>query len=166
MNNYRGRADPPRSLAERVRRVDDSLRTMMEEVKTSIASVVGEAIADAVRDAIHRLLGGGRRPIEPTRREYRDPWEHDPWAEEREDDWSEIEEHVPPPRLATKPGTRWREAARAALTATLWCVKHPPSRRAFLSTVGMTLAAGTAAFLIGPAFAGCAGVVASLAGIL
>ena len=165
MNTYRGRADPPRSLAERVRRVDDSLRAMMEDVKTSIATVVGEAIADAVRDAIQRLLGGERRPIEPTRREVRDPWEHDPWADERDDGWSEVEEDFPP-RLATKPDSRWREVAGAALTAALWCLKNPPSRRAFLATAGMTLVAGAAAFLVGPAFASCAGVVASLAGML
>ena len=53
-----------------------------------------------------------------------------------------------------------------ALTAALWCVKRPPARRAFLATAGVTLAAGAAALLVGPAFAGLAGVVASLAGML
>jgi hypothetical protein len=44
-----GRADPPRTLAERLRQLNDNLKALGERLKSSIASVIGSTIAEAVK---------------------------------------------------------------------------------------------------------------------
>ena len=179
MNHYYGPPDPPRTLAERLARLNDDLRTLGERLKASIAGVVGEAIADAVRDSVRDLLGGknstgdpyrdrvGGRPRDPYR-EYPGGGEDDPWGEDRR--WQDEDESYPPAREAPTPragtGRRWRSALAAAVQTCLWFLKRQPRRRPVLTTLAVTLAAGVTGFVAGPALAAGAGVLASLASLL
>ena len=174
MNHPYGSPDPPRTLADRLERLNDNLRTLGERLKASIAGVVGDAIADAARDAVRGLLGSKEAPADPYRdhrdhhaRSYYRDGEDDPWGEE-DRGWEE--EFVPPAR-ETPPtrevaGRRWRNAMSAAVQAALWFLRRQPRRRPVLTTLAVTLAAGVTGFIAGPVLAAGAGVLASVAGLL
>jgi hypothetical protein len=171
MNHYYGSPDPPRTLAERLTRLNDNLRSLGERLKASIAGVVGDAIADAVRDAVRSLLGSKEAPADPycghpATGHYRDR-EDDPWGEE-DRGW---EEEVVPSARETRAtrndaSSRWHGAMSAALQAALWFLEQQPRRRPVLTTLAVTLAAGVTGFVAGPALAVCAGVLASAASLL
>ena len=174
MNHPYGSPDPPRTLADRLERLDDNLRTLGERLKASIASVVGDAIADAARDAVRGLLGSKEAPADPYRdhRDRRAPdyyhdGDDDPWAEEdhrwEEEDFTPTREA---PAMRQGAGRRWRNAMSAAVQAALWFLRRQPRRRPVLTTLAVTLAAGVTGFVAGPALAAGAGVLASLAGLL
>jgi hypothetical protein len=168
MNHPYGSPDPPRTLADRLERLNDNLRTLGERLKASIAGVVGDAIADAVRDAVRGLLGSKETPADSYRdhRDHRAPTyyhdgEDDPWAEEdhrwEEEDFTPTREA---PAMRNGVGRRWRNAMSAALQAALWFLRRQPRRRPVLTTLAVTLAAGVTGFVAG------AGVLASVAGLL
>jgi hypothetical protein len=188
MTSYPGGTDPPRTLVERLSRLNDSLQALGERLKTSIASLVGDAIGDAVRAAVRNLLGNKeapaiagfrddrdyREPYRPRddrdqfhRSDYRDVDARDPWGDERrwpeEDDyssrWDSTEQRHDRPR-------RWRNALGAAVESALWWLKTQPKHRPVLTTLAVALAAGITGFVAGPALAAGAGVLASVAGLM
>jgi hypothetical protein len=179
MTFYTG-ADPPRTLAERLSCLNDSLQALGQRLKASIASLVGEAVADAVREAVRRLLGGKGAPAEDdsrddrdqrdqfTRRDYRDTDAHDPWAEVEhrwpEDDHSASRWDMDVQRQERP--KRWRNALGAAIESALWWLKCQPKNRPVLTTLAVALAAGVTGFIAGPVLAAGAGVLASVAGLL
>src|SRR5205085_1820296 len=57
MTSFDPRGEPPMTLAGRLRRLNDSLRSLAARLKDGIAAAVGEAAAGAARDAIRTLLG-------------------------------------------------------------------------------------------------------------
>src|SRR4051812_39617223 len=118
MNHHYGSPDPPRTLAERLTRLNDNLQSLGERLKASIAGLLGDTIADAARDAVRGLLGGKEAPSDPypARRDYRDrhapeyysDGEDDPWGDE-DRRWEE-EDFTPPRATRTTrngPGRRW-----------------------------------------------------------
>lgn len=168
MNKFYG-APAPRTLAERLARLNDGLQALGERLRASIAGIVGEAVADAARDAVRGLLGGEEPPPDPYRdRHYRDDVD-DPWGHEG-GRWREGDESYQPtretPRHAVGNGPRWRSAMGAAVRAWLWFLKRQPRRRPVLTTLAVTLVAGVAGFVAGPALAAGAGVFASVAGLI
>lgn len=178
MHHHFGSPDPPRTLAERLARLNDNLQTLGERLKASIAGVVGDAIAEAVRDAVRGLLGGKETPTDPFRdaREYRDhhgPAHYrdradDPWGED-DRRWEDEEDCTPHRETSERrngAGGRWQNALSAALQAALWFLKQQPRRRPVLTTLAVTLAAGVTGFVAGPVLAAGAGVLASVAGLL
>lgn len=178
MNHPFGSPAPPRTLAERLARLNDNLQALGERLKASIAGVVGDAIAEAVRDAVRGLLGGKGAPPDPFRdaRDYRDRHgpahdrdrADDPWGED-DRRWEDEEDFTPPretPERGTGTGSRWRNALSAAFQAALWFLKQQPRRRPVLTTLAVTLAAGVTGFVAGPVLAAGAGVLASVAGLL
>jgi hypothetical protein len=171
MNHHYGSPDPPRTLAERLERLNANLQTLGERLKSSIAAVVGDAIADTVRDAVRSLLGGKEAPADPYR-DHRDPAHYrdeveDPWGEEDRrwegEDFAPAREATP---RRTGIGRRWRSAASAAVQAALWFLKRWPRRRPVLTTLAVALAAGVTGFVVGPTLAAGAGVLASVAGLM
>jgi hypothetical protein len=120
MNHY-GSPDPPRTLAERLSRLNDSLQSLGERLKASIAGFLGDTIADAVRDSVRGLLGGREESHDPyrDRRDHHSPGyyqegEDDPWGDE---DRGWREEEFAPARPA---------AARVAAGATPWAPRCRP----------------------------------------
>jgi hypothetical protein len=180
MNPY-GSPDPPRTLTERLTRLNENLRTLGERLKSFIAGVVGEAIADAVRDSVRHLLGGEEALADPYRDQrevyprghsrddsydrVNDPWDEEDrrWAEDEAESYSPAREK-PVPRTNTR--RRWRSAVSAAVQTCLWFLKGQPRRRPVLTTLVVTLVAGITGFVAGPVLAAGAGVLASVAGLL
>jgi hypothetical protein len=180
MTSYTGGADPPRTLAERLSHLNDNLQALGERLKTSIASLVGDAIAEAVRDAVRRLLGSkeasGVNTFRDDRddrdqahtREYRDADAQDPWAE-GESRWPEENGHASRWQREVQGQERprrWRNALGAAVESALWWLKTQPKNRPVLTTLAVALAAGITGFVAGPALAAGAGVLASVAGLM
>ena len=173
MNHY-GSPDPPRTLAERLSRLNDNLQALGTRLKASIAGLLGDTIAEAVRDSVRGLLGGDGESRDPyrDRREHHAPGyyregEDDPWGDE---DRRWREEDFAPARTApaTNGGTsrRWRNAVGAALRAALWFARRQPRRRPVLTTLAVAAAAGVTGFLAGPVLAAGAAVLASVAGLV
>ena len=158
----------PRSLQERLRRLGDAFHVLGEDLKRSIAALVGRAIADAMTDAIRRLLGGEGRPNTDPIHDEGDPWDETQdrsWEDDEDSSWP-TSGHAPP-SASKEPTTRnrWRAAAGVALQAGLWWLRNRP-RRPFLTTVAVTTVAAVTGFVAGPAFAVCVGILASAAGML
>jgi hypothetical protein len=180
MTSYTGGADPPRTLAERLSRLNDNLQALGERLKTSIAGLVGDAIAEAVRDAVRGLLGSKEAPgVNAFRderddrqsfhsRDYRDADAQDPWAE-GERRWPGQDDHASrwqrDVQRQERP-KRWRNALGAAVESALWWLKTQPKNRPVLTTLAVALAAGVTGFIAGPVLAAGAGVLASVAGLL
>jgi hypothetical protein len=169
---YRAHADPPVSLADRLRQLNDSLQRLALRLKDAIAGAIGKAVAEAVRDGVNGLLGG-EDEAEQTRddfygglRQGRHGWDDE--EERHEDDpWYDGAEELPiPPRPARRVNSRWREAVRAAMQTALWWLRQQPCKRPILTTAVVALAAGSAAFVAGPTFAACVGVLASVVSLL
>ena len=59
MNHHFGSPDPPRTLTERLARLNDNLQTLGERLKTSIAGVVGDAEINQVHEVITSYQGVG-----------------------------------------------------------------------------------------------------------
>jgi hypothetical protein len=174
MSYHNSSPDPPRTLSERLSRLNDNLQSLGERLKASIAALVGDTVADAVRDALRGLLGGCEESPDPCRerrdrhgRDYYEGREDDPWGDEdrrwREDDFTPARQT---PATRGGAGGRWRVAASAALQAALWFLKQQPKRRPILTTVCVTLAAGATGFVAGPALVAGAGAIVSLAGLI
>src|SRR4051812_8008385 len=138
MNNY-GTPAPPRTLAQRLERLNDNLQTLGERLKASIAGLLGDTIADAARDAVRGLLGGEESPPDPYRDDsdhhargrYRDRRDYpdgadDPWGGE-DGRWSDDYYSPSPPRASSRPrsgtGRRWRDALSAAVQTCLWFIR-------------------------------------------
>jgi hypothetical protein len=190
MTSFTGGADPPRTLAERLSRLNDSLQALGERLKTSIAGLVGDAIGDAVRAAVRNLLGNReapaltagfrddrdhREPYRPRddrdqfhRGDYRDADARDPWGED-ERRWPEDGDYASrwetEERRQDRP-RRWHNALGAAVESALWWLRYQPRNRPVLTTLAVALAAGITGFVAGPALAAGAGVLASVAGLL
>src|ERR1700733_10628358 len=57
MYDYDAHTGPPRTLADRLRELNESLRSLAVRQKDAIARAVGSMASDAVRDAVRCLLG-------------------------------------------------------------------------------------------------------------
>ena len=131
MNYYHAHADPPRSLASRLRSLNDNLLEMAVRLKEAIASAVSSTLGQAIRDLVRRLLGDdesrpGDRPTyerQDRQRSY-DRYDQDRYGNEHDDDhWNEDREDwqpAPEPRTESKDCKRWNTAFRMAIQSALW----------------------------------------------
>src|SRR5262245_38596515 len=109
------RGPGPRTLAERLGRLNDALAGLGGQVREAIAGTVGDAAGEAVRAAVRSLLG---------RREPPPPWTHHPedagerwsWPDSAGEDEPPLDlygAHAPP-----RPSpSRWRGALASAARA-------------------------------------------------
>jgi hypothetical protein len=177
MHSYHAQADPPRTLADRLRSLDENLQALAARLKDAVATAVSTALGQAIRDAIRRLLGG---PGQTTRtcdafagygRETRGSYDgferRDDWARDDDNFWGEDSyEPVRPRTLSATGVARWSGALRAALQTALWWLRTQPCRKPLLTTALLALSAGSVALFAGPTFAACVSVVASVASLL
>jgi hypothetical protein len=166
---FRPHADPPRTLRQRLERLNCALEALRRELKDGISRAVSAAIAEAIGDGLRALLGvrGNTLGYHPDR-------EHS--VEDR--DWHDSEgqgfwhqEHYADPdeEAAAQPSAgycRWREVLGSALLTGLWWGKRQHSRRPVLSTLVVAAAAGILTYLAGPALTSAAVAVASAATLL
>jgi hypothetical protein len=164
-------ADSPRTLGERLDRLNNTLQALAQQLKEAIAGAVSAAVAGAVRDAVRSLLGPADEPAEFRDRPYRD-WDptYSDWDRPDRPLWHEDQDDPHDRRLepASRQGirSRWSEALGVAVQAGLCWLRHQPRRRPVLTAVVVALAAGLTALLAGPAVGAGAGVLASTAGLL
>jgi hypothetical protein len=177
MIGYQAHADPP-TLADRLRALNDSLRSLAGRLKDAIASAVSSAIGSVIRDVLRKLLGAeGEPPEQPRSFDQRfgqdryDPdhrlqrYEDDPWHDD--DSWHE-DSHatISPSHDDSDEPNRWGDALRATVQTALWWLRIQPFRRPLLTTTLVALTAGGAAFFAGPTLASCVSVIASVASLL
>jgi hypothetical protein len=143
-------------------RLQDDLRLLALRLKEEVARLVGEAVADAVRDSLRRLLGAEREEALDFHQGLPEAGAEEAWQEPL---W---EEDLPPATRQPGPAHRrcWRQALGASAEAGLWWLGRRPSRRPWLTAAAVALAAGGVAFVAGPAFGAAAGVLVSAAGLL
>ena len=84
---YRAHADPPLTLTDRVRQLNDNLQHLAVRLKDAIATAVGRAVAQAVRDGVNALLGA--RDGRPDPEGFDDRSQADPadWGDDEDDPW-------------------------------------------------------------------------------
>jgi len=171
MNNlHPARSDPPRTLAQRIEKLNDNLENLRSQLKDEIARAVSVAVADAVRDAVRSLLGRDTSLLtqDPAPddlledRRWNDPRKEDLWQEEQD---VEPEEDYPVLR-PTENNNRWQQALRTALSTGLWWLKRQSSSRPILTTTLVALAGGITALLAGPAIAASAVALVSAASLV
>src|SRR5262245_209350 len=177
MNHHPALSDPPpRTLAERLDRLNDNLQSLHGRLHEAIASAVGSAVADAVRDAVRGLLGGNHAPepepvAEYPHDHYRDPDRADHGWGDSGGLWPAPDPRHPPARPQPEPTppqkpSRWRDALSAGVQAAVWWLRRQGRRRPIVTTAVVALAAAAAAFLGGPTLGAGVGVLTSLAGLL
>jgi hypothetical protein len=180
MNRHPPYFDRPRTLVQRLRQLNENLLSLGQRLRESIASVIGETVAETVRDGLRRLFGRhdaapAPSPAPPTfhrRYEDRDPLWDDPEEEERDDGWREQEDEPepepfrPPAAPQEKECSRWRHALGASLRAACWWLERQKPRRPVVTTAVIAIAAGVTAFVAGPAVADGLHLVSSMFGLL
>jgi len=165
------RSDPPRTLAQRIEKLNDNLEILRSQLKDEIAKAVSVAVADAVRDAVRSLLGRDTRMLtqDPTPdglledRRWNEPEEKEDLWQEEQDVEPEEDFLVPHP---TENTNRWQQALRTALSTGLWWLKRQSSSRPILTTALVAVAGGVTALLAGPAIAASAVALVSAASLV
>jgi hypothetical protein len=172
---------PLPTLADRLHCLNDSLLSLAARLKDAIASSVGTAVSQAIRDLVRSLLGeqehrgrdDGRCPNDFDHQRYAEPSNgfdadsHD--FDENEDLWQQDNRRQPGSAVLAEPAAparRWPEALRAAVQAGFCWLRTRPLRRPVLTTALIALAAGGTALVVSPAAAACLSVAASLASLL
>src|SRR4051812_1959646 len=90
-------ADPPPTLADRLSGLNDRLLSLAARLKEAIASTVGQAVSQAVRDLVRALLGEPERR-RPDQDRWPDNCDHQRYAESSNgfdsegQDWDENED--------------------------------------------------------------------------
>jgi hypothetical protein len=183
-----------RYLAQHIDRLTDTLDSVSQRVRETVASIFGQSAAEIVRDAVHAVLAesAGRctthahsRPYESSPTPFgsslvrpnsiwdrpEDPYDHryseldDPL---HEDDYSS---HDYGNDTSERPvaSSRWPQALLAGLQAVVWWLRRRTGGQAVLTALAIGLAASLVTFLGGPlaiAAMGLAGAVLSLAGLI
>lgn len=164
---------PPRSLAERLEQLNDTLQSLGDQLKEAIAAAIGTTVAQAVRDAIRGLLGESAGSSGYPPRSWQDdpPWHERSWQEWEPDRWSEQNaqlSHEPsrPRGSARNTSLRWQHALGTALQTSLFWLRQQKSRRPVLTGSLVALTAGLTAFYFGPAAAAGVGLLASWASLI
>jgi len=178
-----------RSLADRLHALRSDLDSLGNQLRAEIAASVGKAIAGAVTDAVHNVLGGGRRappvappacrtwPPEPARpywdrptgRDY-DAWSappDDPWSADRyEPDRDEERDDDPAPSPPTTPRLRsWVAALCAGCRAAWWWLRRQQGKGRLLTTLAVGLVAGLVTLAAGPVATATASAVGAVVGL-
>jgi len=171
---HHAHADPPRTLTQRIERLNDTLDNLRNQLKDEIARAVSMAVAEAIRDGIRAMLGRNANTLEyrPTRetytedRRWNEPPEKDEPPEEdelwREDRYTEPQEE----RFAQRPSegrSRWGQALGTAIQTGLFWLRRRTSSRPLLTAALVAVAGGVAAFFAGPTLAAGAVALASAA---
>ena len=146
--------------------------SLLQRLRESIARTVGEAVANAVHEIIHRLSQvPGSDPAQPYRQE-REP---SPWDDPNEPDWADEPSHdqgryredneIPPEATSS----RWRRSIAVGCQTAAWWLGRQVGRRPLW--VAATLGVGAALLsyatgpIIGVGLAGIAGAALHMLGL-
>ena len=174
-----------RSLADWLHALRSDLDSLGQQLRAEIAASVGKAVAGAITDAVHNVLGGKRRapparrnwPAEPTRQywDMRDRRDYDAWSESPDDPWAdryepdryeEADEDEPEPTPSNTPPLRsWVAALFAGVRAGMWWLKRQRGRSPLLTTLAVGLVAGLVTLAAGPVVTAAASAVGAVVGL-
>jgi hypothetical protein len=160
-----------RSLAGRLEHLGDTLDSLRDRLRESVAGVIGQTVAVAVRDVLRTLL---RAPVDmappPTSSRSTNP-PFDPWYEPddlyREDrtttllDHSdgydayddELPEHAAVSEEPASRSARWGLALAMGCEAVAWWLRRQAGRCSPLGAFGIGLCCSAAAYLAGASLA-------------
>ena len=150
----------PTLAQNRILRLTDTLSQLRDRVREAVASEMGRAIGDAVRDLLTAVLHRGSSPLvnptpppRPSSSRYYEDQPEDPWNEDP--DWEEPhpprsrpeEQENPLPESAPQSTARsWTTAVTMGAALARWCLqrKMPTLRSISLGivTAVVTLSAG------------------------
>lgn len=153
-----------RFLAERLDRLQQTLEAFGERVREGIATVMGDSIGEAVREALHAVLRNGRAfrhncfdAHSNDRFDLDEVAQNEMPCDEPREFWR-APEPIPLPAPAPKeePPWRWRRMLSAGLQVAGWCLQDRLARRSGQAALGVACVAGVAAAacLVGPVAAG------------
>jgi hypothetical protein len=142
---------PPHDyLAARLRRLTETLVTLKQRVREAVATELGSAIGDAVKDILRALVAG--RPSAPLPSRPSSRYGYDPDPDEWEDDEEEPYHRQPTNEIVLDPAgsSIVPQAIAVGVAAAHWAVtKKAPA----WAGVGVGLLAAFAAWCGGPALA-------------
>src|SRR5262245_25862343 len=100
MTRHRTQHDPPVTLADRLRLLNDSLQALAIRLKDAIASAVSQSVKETVQDAVRSLLGVDAEQAPHQQYPFRDNFHHHghPYQYPEDDLWhdGEPEEEIAP----------------------------------------------------------------------
>ena len=160
------------ALASHVDRLNDTLVTVTQRLRETVAQAVSSSLAGAVREAVHALFSDDEPSREPPPYYQRPPYRSRPYwgepdREDRDEDdlpreewshdqsrgWREVESEQPEP---TRPPdnnegnpTRFHHALAVGCQAVAWWLRRQAGRVTAIATLGIGLVATGAAFVAG-----------------
>lgn len=158
---------PTDYLAARLRRLTDTLVTLKDRVRQAVATELGTAVGDAVKDLLRVVVAGRPAPVPTPPPRSRSTWGYDPderdeWDDQR--DWSrrtsthadieddEDDDPVRPPVAVTPCPARLPTALATGLATSNWLAARKVPAWA---GVGLGVLAGVAAWCGGAAADAC-----------
>jgi hypothetical protein len=170
------------SVRDRLVRLADTLGHLKVRVREAVATELGRAVADAVRDLLTAVLrsrpvvdedADERRsrqgPTDPRadRRPPRDPWaddDPDPWAGDDPREDPDEHRHQPEPSTTSPPrSASWASAVSVGAVLARWLLTR---RLTLWPCVGVGVALGAAALAGGPAVRAVLAAVATAADLV
>jgi hypothetical protein len=149
-------------IAARIRRLQATLLVLRQRVREAVATELGSAVGDAVKDVLSVLVRGRLAPVPsarpPVRKRWDDDPDPDPWDDEDEDEPSAYRgarNPVPEPELPTPSATgsssaRLPQAVAVGFAAANWLIVRKAPAWAGL---GIGVIAGVVAWCGGPLLA-------------
>src|SRR2546423_1580426 len=153
----------PRFLLDRLDRLQETLQTIGQRLRDSIAQVVGTQVGEAVRDALEGVLHG-RQPQDRAldHHSYRpDPYrERDHLYDAREENgfWHDPERHTPEPMLQPERipeptpeprPSRWKALLVGAVELATWWLRRGPQRPSLKKLLGAGAVVGLVTLVAG-----------------
>ena len=175
-----------RALTNHVDRLHETLVTLTERVRETVAQAVSNNLANAIREAVYALIPDSapcrppprcyqpspyrQRPTwgEPDRpdREEEDDLPREDWSSEPSRGWREVAGE--PPEATTAHGepqrhVRWHRAMALGCQAAAWWLRRQVTRASTVAALGIGVLATAAAFVAGLGLAEAALQLLSLA---
>jgi hypothetical protein len=139
-------------LARHLRRLQQHLDAVGEQLREAVATVVGRTVAEAVGEAVFDALAPYAGPSATESRYYpawrrdtsssscRDPYTYDSYDDSRYEDDSEYRSS-----LGDEPhARRWRRAMAAGLQAAAWWLRRHPGQVSLMAALTVGTVAGLA----------------------
>jgi len=172
MNRYSAWLPSRRQLQQHLARLIDTLETLMQRLRESIARTVGEAVANAVHEVTRRLSPSSLDPRE------RSGWhQRESWDEPNESEWDDgpayatdrYRDDDAPESPPETPASRWRHALSVGCQTAAWWLARQAGRNPVLTSTGLGLTAALVSYTAGPivgvGLAGIGGALLHLLGL-
>jgi hypothetical protein len=160
-----------RALADHVDRLNDALATLAVRLQDTVAQVVAQTVAGAVREVLSAPLGQigfdsssayypSLSPPPSFGSRHGNSLHEGPllgnWHDDESDDWSEDEEPKAKPPATTTKQARWHNALAVGCQATAWWLRRTGGRCSTCLACGVGVITTWLAYAFGGGLAGLA----------